>query len=222
MSLPTVINNSPTFAVPTGTGKLIFPLGDASSEARSVLLQSDGKIVVVGTAFNDSARTMEFFVIRLNSNGSLDTDFGGSGKLMISVGSGGNYEPSAALLPDGKIVVAGYSSNGGINDFGVIRLNTDGSLDKDFGGTGKLIVPVGSSFRDGIGVTVQPDSKIIVTGGVWRNNGNDIDFTLVRLNTNGSLDTDFGEAGKLNVPVGVSVDSSNSVSLQSDGKIVVA
>lgn len=123
-----------------------------------------------------------------------------------------------------KIVMAGYGHNGSANDFSLIRLNADGTLDTGFGGrgTGKLLVPVGSGLDVGNSVTIQPDGKIVVAG--WSHNGANNDFSLIRLNADGTFDTGFGGNGdgKLLVPVGSEDDYGRSITLQPDGKIVVA
>ncbi|MEI8266594.1 MAG: delta-60 repeat domain-containing protein, partial [Betaproteobacteria bacterium] len=128
--------------------------------------------------------------------------FGRPGTAVIPVGSGRDDGYSVTLQSDGKIVVAGGSSKGNNgNDFSLIRLNANGSLDTSFNGTGKAIIPVGSGRDDGYSVTLQSDGKIVVAGGSSKgNNGND--FSLIRLNANGSLDTSFNGTGKAIIPVG--------------------
>ncbi len=95
-------------------------------------------------------------------------------------------------------MVAGQSVSGSNYDFSLIRLNADGSLDNTFGNSGKLLMPVGSTIDSGQSVIQQADGKLVVAGSSW--NGNDWDFGLVRLNTNGSLDNTFGNSGKLLMP----------------------
>ncbi|WP_280192072.1 hypothetical protein [Delftia sp. PS-11] len=213
-------NTAPTFASAAGTGKLLVSVGNGYAEGGSVILQSDGKIVVAGSS------DFDFSLIRLNADGTLDTSFGGNGtgKLIVPVGSDRDSGRSVILQSDGKIIVAGVSNNGSNEDFGLIRLNTDGTLDPGFGsnGTGKLLVPVGSWYDVGSGVALQSDGKIIVAG--TSDSSGDLDFSLIRLNADGTLDPHFGGngTGKLIVPVGSGLDWGSSVTLQSDGKIVVA
>ncbi|WP_225784940.1 cadherin-like domain-containing protein [Xenophilus sp. Marseille-Q4582] len=213
-------NTAPTFAVPTGTGTLLVPVGSGADEAHSVTLQPDGKIVVAGYSWNGFNRE-DFSLIRLNANGTLDTSFSEDGRLLVSVGSSTDQASSVTLQPDGKIVVAGFSWNGSNNnDFSLIRLNADGTLDTGLGNQGKLLVPVGSSHDHANSVTLQPDGKIVVAG--TSSGVSNSDFSLIRLNANGTLDTSFGDDGKLLAPVGSSADMGYSVALQPDGKIVVA
>src|SRR3982751_1987778 len=112
---------------------------NASYQARSVVIQSDGKIVAAGTG------TSEFFgfgLARYNTDGSLDTSFGIGGKVTTSIGVSDDGAYSVAIQSDGKIVAAGgtllhYCNNGVCDyDFALIRYNTDGSLDTSFDGDG--------------------------------------------------------------------------------------
>ncbi|MFM7739124.1 MAG: delta-60 repeat domain-containing protein, partial [Planctomycetota bacterium] len=121
---------------------------------------------------------------------------------------------------DGKIVVAGYAWIGSNDYFALVRYNADGSLDTSFGTGGKVTTPVGTSDDFGFSVTLQPDGKIVVAGQAW--GGSSWDFALVRYNADGSLDTTFGTAGKVTTPVGTGSDYGFSVTIQPDGKIVLA
>ncbi|MCX7211794.1 MAG: Ig-like domain-containing protein [Burkholderiales bacterium] len=215
----TAVNDAPTFARLPGTGKLIVPVGSSSDFGNSLTVQPDGKILVAGQSFNGS--DYDFSLARLNADGSLDTSFDGDGKLIVPVGSNGrNFGNSVTVQPDGKIIVAGSSSNGINDDFSLIRLNADGSLDTSFNGNGKLVISVGSGDDSGRSVTIQPDGKIIVAGTSF--NGSNNSFSLIRLNTDGSLDTSFDGDGKLIVPVGVANEVGSSVTAQPDGRILLA
>ena len=128
------VNNAPTFApAAPGTGKLVTDFGSGTSDfGFSVTVQTDGKIVVAG--YSNSGGTYDFVVARYNANGSLDTGFNSTGKLVTDFGSGtSDVGYSVTVQADGKIVVAGYSNSGGSYDFAVARYNTDGSLDTSFG-----------------------------------------------------------------------------------------
>src|SRR5262249_34207685 len=93
-----------------GTGKVTTNFGgDGNAEGRSVAVQTDGKIVVVGYA--TAGNTEEFALARYNADGTLDTSFGDSGQVMTDVGISGSNATGVALQKDGKIVVAGYAVN---------------------------------------------------------------------------------------------------------------
>ncbi|MFM7738881.1 MAG: delta-60 repeat domain-containing protein, partial [Planctomycetota bacterium] len=82
------------------------------------------------------------------------------------------------------------------------------------------VTPVGTSDGFGQSVTIQPDGKVLVGGEA--SNGSNSFFALVRYNADGSLDSSFGTGGKVTTDFGVSWDGGNSVTVQADGKIVVA
>jgi uncharacterized delta-60 repeat protein len=216
----------------TGNGSFLLPIGTNSDVAFAVALQPDGKIVVSGYCYNGGE---DFCVARLNADGSLDASFdgpggAGNGKFLLPIGSGGEYGRAVALQPDGKIVVAGYCSNGSNLDFCLARLNADGSFDADFDGPsgtgdGSFLLPIGASFDLAAALALQPDGKIVVAGGC--SNGSNSDFCLARLNADGSLDASFDGPdgagnGKILLPIGTSHDTANALALQPDGKIVVA
>ena len=115
---------------------------------------------------------------------------------------------SAALQPDGKIVVVGHSRT----DFALARFNPDGSLDTGFGDNGKVITSFSSEYETARAVAIQADGKIILVGlaGDY--------IAVVRYNADGSLDTDFAVGGLATSVPGFG----NAVVVQPDGKIVVA
>ncbi len=199
-------------------GKLTTSNGPGDDVATGVAVQSDGKVVVVGSSFNGT--NYDFLVTRYNANGSLDTSFDGDGKLIAAFGTGDDFATGIAIQSDGKIVVVGYSSNGSDNDFAVARYNLDGSLDTTFDGDGKLTTAIGASYDEAYTVAIQNDGKIVVAGRSI--NGGWFDFAVTRYNTNGSLDTTFDGDGKLTTAIGTTSDVALSVAIQSDGRIVAA
>ena len=130
---------------------------------------------------------------------------------------------SVAVQTDGKIVVAGYATVGPAAQIALVRYNVDGTLDKSFNGTGKVITAVGDGDCKGEGLALQSDGKIVVAGYSFKPGGKDrAEFTVLRYNPDGTLDSGFGESGKVTTGIGGNSDSANSVALQEDGKIVVA
>ena len=197
-----------------GTGGKVTTAIGSNSDARSVLVQSDGKIVAAGTSGNGSNNV--FLAVRYNTGGSLDATFGTGGKVTTSFGSGYACANSAAVQSDGKIVAAGSYYMGGGAVFAVVRYNTDGSLDATFGMGGKVTTSIGFYADYGNSVALQSDGKIVVAGV-----SNNDDIAVVRYNTDGSLDATFGTGGKVTTSIGSGMDYGNSVVLQSNGKIVV-
>ena len=164
--------------------------GNASDEANSVAVQSDGKIVAAGFAYVNGKN--DFAVVRYLSDGSLDTAFNGTGKVTTDFSLSEDVGRSVAVQGDGKIVVAGYFNNGNDRDFALVRYNANGSLDAGFGAGGKVGTPIGS-FDEAFGVAVQSDGRVVAAG--FSQSGNDSDFAVVRYRADGNLDTRFGGTG---------------------------
>ena len=200
-------------------GKVTVDIGEGSAYGLSVTMQDDGKILVAGYTDIGSANYV-FLLIRYTADGSPDTDFGGgNGIVTTNVGVGNDYGYSVTVQDDGKILVAGYSDNGTDNDFALTRYTTDGSLDTNFGDNGIVTTDVGGGNDSGYSIAVQADGKILVAG--YSHNGTNYDFALTRYNTDGILDTGFGNNGKVTTPVGTGDDTGLSVTVQDDGKILV-
>jgi uncharacterized delta-60 repeat protein len=190
-------------------------------DAFSVLIQTDGKIVAVGSA-NNPASYYDFAAVRYLSNGTMDTTFGVAGKVSTDFGVAGfDRAHSAALQADGKIVAAGFaiSQNGGVQNFAVARYTANGVLDTTFSGDGKTQIDFGSCCQSAYQVLLQSDGKII-TVGYANTESSDSDFLLARLNPRGSLDATFGVGGKVRTSFGDLNGGANGATLQSDGKIV--
>ena len=131
----------------------------------------------------------------------LDTSFDGDGR----VTTGSFYEEGGrdvAIQPDGKIVVVGgKTSTYQIQNMAAVRYNINGSLDTTFGNNGVYVLPslIGSQVAaaKAVAVDLQPDGKILLAG-----SGGTLDdakqiFLIIRLNANGTLDTTFGDGGRV-------------------------
>ncbi len=199
-------------------GKVTTDILGNDDEARTVAIQSDGKIVVAGTAYNSTNTSNDFALARYNPNGSIDTTFSGNGKVVTDFLGGSDQVTAVAIQSDGKIVAAGYTAGTSRGNFALARYNPNGSLDTTFSSDGKVITDFGVSAL-GYGVAIQSDGKIVVVGSV--ETGNE-DFALARYNPNGSLDTTFSGDGEVTTDFFGSYDEAYSVAIQSDGKIVAA
>ena len=201
-------------------GKLTTDFTGSNDVGSSVTVQSDGKILVAGSAVVNG--NPHFALARYNTDGTLDISFGTDGKVTTDVAGYADWGNSVTVQSEGKILVAGSAVDvNGNYDFALARYNTNGTLDTSFDTDGKLTTDFAGSYDAGSGVTVQSDGKILVAGSASDVNGNN-DFALVRYNTNGSLDTSFGAAGKLTTDFAGSNDFGSSVAVQFDGKILVA
>jgi len=187
-----------------GTPDATFTIGTgASGTVRKIVLQTDGKILIVGnfTTYNGISRNR---IARLNADGTLDTTF--------TVGTGANLETFAiAVQTDGKIIIGGaFTTYNGASAVRLTRLNTDGSLDTTFN-------PAGAG-ADGsiVALGVQTNGRIVIGGGFLNYNGTSR-IRIARVNTDGTLDTTF------NPGTGVSGVSATleTLTMQTDGKIII-
>jgi uncharacterized delta-60 repeat protein len=192
-----------------GLGGLVLSDFGGGYRSGDLALHSDGKIIVVGEQDADWA------VTRFNENGSLDVSFSGDGKWTRAADSD-DTASAVAVQPDGKIVVAGLVDL----DFGLTRLNPDGTPDVTFAGGG-----VAASDFDvedyPWDLAIQPDGKIVVVG-LARDPGGRDDLAIARFNADGSADSSFSGDGKARLDFGTDSDAGYGVALQPDGKIVVA
>ena len=164
---------------------------------------------------------VDFALARYNANGSLDTTFDGDGKLTTDF-SDFDFPTGLALQTDGRIVVAGQSSQFGAGGhIAFARFNANGSLDNTFDGDGKLTTDFGSADDWAWRVAIQGDGKIVVAGGFYQESTGS-DFALARYNSDGSLDNTFDGDGKLTTDFGSVDEDCTGLALQVDGKIVVA
>ncbi|MEH1942283.1 MAG: DUF4347 domain-containing protein [Nostoc sp.] len=200
-------------------GRVITSMSNGQEFIASILIQPDGKVVVTGSGMNINGNN-NFILARYNSNGSIDTNFGSNGKVITDFPGTDDFADSVALQSDGKIVVAGSTGNIGANaDFALARYNSDGTLDANFGNGGKVVTDLGSSLDVGQSLAILQNGKIVVSG--FAQNSDRRDFALTVYNSNGSLDTSFGNSGKVITPVSSSYFQNTAVAVQSDGKIVV-
>jgi len=193
-----------------------FLIGDVDNDGNDAALQADGKIVVVGENDGDEQDTI---VVRYNTDGTLDTTFDGNGKVRIDA-SGDDYGNAVAIQADGKIVVAGLSYSNGQSDFMLLRLNADGSLDTGFGNDGIVVTDL-SGIEEAEDVAIQADGKIVVVGSTFDSVAQLTKITVLRYNSDGSLDNSFDADGVATIAVDGDSSDASSVALQADGKIVI-
>jgi uncharacterized delta-60 repeat protein len=200
------------------SGKVTTAIGNFYSVGNSMLIQTDGKVVVAGYYNNGS--NIDFALARYTINGSLDSTFGIGGKNITDIGNSDDYGNSVAIQSDGKIIVAGYTANGSNIDYALIRYNANGSLDNTFGNGGIITSGIGVYDDKVKAVAIQSDDKIVVTGVIGTGNG--YPLALVRYNNNGSLDNTFGTGGTVMTYAGGQESFGYSLAIQTSGKIVVS
>jgi uncharacterized delta-60 repeat protein len=208
-------------------GKLILDLGGIDT-ARAAAVQSDGKIVVAGRSVTGISPNLEvyFAIARVNDNGTLDNTFDADGKTTVymtyqdGVFFGSADLTDLVITSDGKIVMAGDSTDSIIRTqkFAVVRLLSTGQPDSSFAGSGKVLVGGPSGDYDAR-VLFLPDGRIMLVGSSYGVYAAGYQVYLVRVNTNGSLDTTFGDGGRSYIPA--SFNGIFDAALLADGKIQV-
>lgn len=230
----------PTF----GSGGILLGKFGGNTSAAAVAVQGDGKVLVAGSS--SGIDTSDLLVARYTAEGRPDATFGQGGQVFLHPSLGAETFASAsglALLPDGKILVAGTASS--VNHpalFLLARLDADGSPDTTFGKDGIVLTSFGngnSNFRvdaSASSLALQSNGKVVVAGSAtftWEGrvpppSGFTLytDFAVARYNANGSLDKTFGSGGEVLTSFGATApghgtDQASGVALQGDGKIVV-
>ena len=165
-TLDTTFNPSGSLAA----GVVTTDMGDTYESVTGVLVQPDGKIVATGRSGS------VFALARFNVDGSLDGGFGTGGKLIYDLGGTNAQANAVALQPNGKIVLAGYSSNASDSDFAVVRFTPDGTPE------GARVDPIGASSDSVYTVALQPDGKIVAAG--YAQNGTYNDIAVARYLSN--------------------------------------
>lgn len=201
--------------------------GIPGDRATTVKIQADGKILALGYArASNSPYPYNFEVVRLTSAGVMDSAFGSGGRVQPLNGSPGDM----ALQPDGRIILVGAvtvttgkgRSRTSQNDIVVVRLLASGALDTSFGQGGKVITAISGSGDDyACAVALQADGKIVVGGYTDGGSATSKDSVLLRYNSNGALDTSFGQGGKVVTAWSSGEDLIDDLVIQTDGRIVV-
>lgn len=171
---------------------------DIETEAFSplrVLIQQDDRIVV-------GART---FVVRLGTDGNVDTTFGTGGRV-------DTFVEDLALLRNGELVVS--------HGWTISRRNSNGQIDATFGISGEAQLPVGVYGRS---IAIQTDGNLLVAGDPdYGVPGRVPKFNVARLTSAGSVDTTFGSAGSVSIDIGLAGDGAFDLAVDSLGSILVA
>lgn len=204
-----------------GDGVVTTDFGGFDDSANGVALQTDGKIVVVGTASNGASGDVA--ISRYNPDGTHDATFGGGDGIVTTDVSGlGLDDVAKGVVLDGlKIVVGGYAQNGSNYDFAVARYDEFGQLDTSFG-VGGLAKTDFNGYDDAAYSLALAADGIVLAGRAGRSaSGTDLDFALAKFDFSGGLVTSFGNQGKFTIDTG-STDSLGAVVISSTGEIYAA
>ena len=207
----------PTF----GTRGQVVLSPNVAPGATDVVVQPDGKIVLAASAYGRRTGSADFLAARLRRGGALDRSFGTAGIVRTPVAVGGEgaaSASSAALGPDGSVVLAGEARGVNGGDVSVlVRYTASGTRDTSFSGDGIQTLDLGTDeeLRD---VAVQSDGRIVAVGSAGAG------VMVLRLLADGTLDRSFGSDGVVDTSIGDPRyrDVATAVLLPGDGKIVLA
>ena len=216
----------------SGDGMFTMDFVDsAGGAAQALAIQADGRIVIVGSSGSD------FAIARLNSNGTLDTTFGpaSTGLITKNFGSGSEGATAVAILPDGRIVVAGSTTVTGRGAFAWDYFSSTGFPQFVGPTTDSTGAPINGArhtlFGGGVGasptgIAIQADGKVVLVGDATFTSGipGAIDrfMAIARYNVDGTMDATFSGVGLRGVDFGDGIFSfASGVAVQADGKIVV-
>jgi len=200
-------------------GKTVTDFGNSDDGISAIAIQPDGKIVAAGTTYHET--DYDFALARYNADGTLDTTFNSNGTVSTPIGTSDDIAFSLVLQQDGKVIAAGATYNGSDEDFALARYKTDGNLDTSFNSTGTVTTALGAGDDVAYSVLLQPDSQIVAAGYSYR--GPDNDFALARYNTDGTLDSTFGDQGVVRTDFdNGSTEQAYAAAITPKGKIVLA
>jgi uncharacterized delta-60 repeat protein len=184
------------------SGKVIHHAGSHPSfdAARAVAVDLQDRVVVAGTS--KTGGDYNFTVLRYTAAGTPDPTFGNAGKRTIDVAGNGHDDGATGVALDGhgRVVLAGYASDGTSNRFAFARLLSDGSTDSSFGNSGKFVTSASGTGGNSqaYGVAADATGRVVAAG--FAANATDSDFATVRLTGSGADNTgDFTHDGNLDL-----------------------
>ncbi|RYD21673.1 MAG: hypothetical protein EOP88_10595 [Verrucomicrobiaceae bacterium] len=211
---------SPLAAAPGSLDKTFNGTGSITVESpiagngRTVEIMRDGRIVVAGQCWK--GLSTEVPVGRLLPNGAFDVAFTGGGARFLNMGYNMNRGDATAVLPDGKILLAGCTGEGWYAPgyLFLTRLKVDGNPDSSF----QQMIRLGTK---GVvaGMHVLPSGKILIGASLASEEGSMI---LIRRNADGTQDTSFGNGTGFVTHDFEGIETAHAMAVQKDGKIILA
>ncbi len=180
----------------------------ASPSANAIVIQSNGEIVLAGVANSN------FALVRLTADGTLDSTFGGSGKVTFAFGKSSSRAAAVLVESNGDIVAGGYASPKGYDEFALVGFLPSGAVNTAFGSKGSVLTDFSGSKSFIQGMALASSGNIVAVGYAASTGG----LGLARYTPSGQLDPTFGSSGK----VALSFGADAAVAIQSDASIVTA
>ena len=190
-----------------GTGGVVStPTSTAIFGYAVVAVQPDGKILVAADGETTNA---DLTIVRYDASGVLDPSWGTEGVFTLATGQGDESAVAIVVQPDGKVLAAAHGTQ-----IRVLRLDSDGTLDPTWGGTGLVATGLSGGGFDGYGdLLLEEDGSVLVAASFLG------DLAILRYDATGARDTTFGGTGIALVDVGANAVYAR-LALQDDGKIL--
>ena len=203
-----------------GDGKVFTDFGRGRSERTgAVAVQADGRLVVAGSEHQPPRGVPEVILARYHPDGSLDTGFGGGGRVVGPVGAASDV----AVRPDGRIVAAGSPRTTGVGPehFALWQFEANGGPDRGFGADGQVTTPLGDLDHAGA-LVLRPDGRMVVAGTTRDRTTFRPRMAVVAYGADGRLDRTFDGDGRVVTGVGPAGGRAVDAALQADGRVVVS
>lgn len=155
---------------------------NVADDCFGMTMTPDGKIVMVGDGYDPATTKFVGAVVRLNANGALDNTFSTDGIATVASAQT-NIFRNIIVQPDGKYLISGSTGVNGNDDFTVVLMNPDGSLDLNFNSTGTYSIDVTgqNNLDSGYGLALQADGKILLSGNTTISEFINEKYSIVRL-----------------------------------------
>lgn len=201
-------------------GKVALNLGSNNDDARTLGIQSTGKIVVAGYT-TPGGGDFDFALVRFNSDGTLDTDFGVNGERIVDIAGSDDLIYDLAIDSSDRIVVVGRTQTGSNVDAVVARFSASGSLDTSFGDSGYRIINSSSSNINEYARSVEIDSSGNIWVGGYKTGSSYLQPAIWKLNSAGDFAAGFSREG-WTTATGDGDSRIQEIVIAQDGDIVAA
>ncbi|QSS96901.1 T9SS type A sorting domain-containing protein [Psychroflexus sp. ALD_RP9] len=216
-------NLDDTFGV---NGKVTTDIFGFTDVAHDLAYQSDGKMLVAGYS-RSSVGNDNFLVVRYLENGDLDTSFGTNGYVNIDVRGFSSPKDDQAtnvlIQSDNKIVLVGFSEGAfDVEQFTILRLNSDGSLDETYGDQGIRFFDFTGSYCEPADAVMLSNNNIAIAGSTDTGSFNpSLIFAIAVIDENGNLNQNFSIDGKQTLQFGANYEEAYAITETSDGSLLV-
>ena len=165
-------------------GRVHETMGGVANRGTSVIHQPDGKIIAAGS--QSSHADFDFSLIRLLPDGTYDPTFNVDGRVVTQIGRADDEVLAVGLLQDQRIIAAGYTQSEGDRDFALACYLDDGTIDRNFGDEGIVVLQIGDRNDEVTALHVTEDNQILIAGVAEGTSGRVI--VAARFDDDGTLD----------------------------------